>query len=221
MSLFVTATGTEVGKTVTSALIALRYANRGPLAYWKPIATGADEGSDSEAVRRLVGHRVEILPEVYSFRPPIAPHDAARRARKSIDPERLFAELVAHATSDGDRAMIVEGIGGALVPLTENGYSVADFVRDLHLPCVVVAASGLGTINHTLLTLEALRRREVEIAGVVLNGPRHRDNRRTIARLGEVDVLAEVDPIRRLGRASAERAARGFDRRGKLKRFFD
>jgi malonyl-CoA O-methyltransferase len=96
----------------------------------------------------------------------------------------------------------------------------ADLIKDLRVPCVVVARSTLGTINHTLLTLEALRARSIEVAGVVLNGPTNPDNRRAIERLSRTRVLAEVLPIRPLSAPALARAARGFDRTGVLGRCF-
>jgi len=108
-----------------------------------------------------------------------------------------------------------------LVPVTENGYLLTNLLEDLSLPALVIARSTLGTINHTLLTLEALRARDIEIAGVVLNGPKNRENRRAIERYGEIEVISEIEPIPRLGRKSIETAARRFDTRAKLKHYFE
>ena len=219
MSLVVIGTGTEVGKTVTCAVLLARYGKSLQLAYWKPVATGASEGSDSEFVKRIVGHLVPVLDERYSFSPPLSPHLAARRHRKTIEPEALLEALVAHGLEDEDRSLVIEGVGGLLVPLTSSGYLLADLLRDFHLPCLLVATSTLGTINHTLLTLEALRSRRIEVAGVVLNGPRNRDNREAIERFGEAEVVAEIPLVRPLSRAAVLRTARNFDRRGRLKRY--
>ncbi len=221
MSLFVTATGTEIGKTVACAVILARYGPQLRLGYWKPIATGAVDGRDTQEVKRLSGHVADVLEESYLFDPPLSPHLAARRARRAIVPDRILEELVAHALEDRERSLVIEGIGGVLVPITDSGYMVSHLARDLHLPCVVVASSALGTINHTLLTLEALRAREIDIAGVILNGPRNRDNRRAIEQHGKVTVVGEIEPLRRLTRASVRGAARRFDRRARLKRYFE
>ena len=113
--------------------------------------------------------------------------------------------------------MVVEGIGGLHVPINMDGFLVADLIKKLRLPCVVVARSALGTINHTLLTLEALRRRKIEIAGVVVNGPRNRENRKAIEGFGNVLIIGEVDTLRPLGPAALSKAARSFDRAGRLK----
>jgi dethiobiotin synthetase len=125
---------------------------------------------------------------------------------------------VAHGIEDPRRSLIIEGIGGLLVPLTAHGYLFADLVRDMHLPCLLVARSTLGTINHTLLSLEALERRGIKTAGVVLNGPRSPENRAAIERFGRTSVVAEIEPLRPLGPAAVARAARRFDRRARLGR---
>jgi dethiobiotin synthase len=219
MSLVVIGTDTGAGKTVACAVLLARYGARLRLAYWKPVATGAREGRDVEAIRRLCGGAVEALEERYLFDEPLSPHLAARRSRARIDPEALLAALVEHGLADARRALVIEGVGGLLVPLTEHGYLLANLLADMHLPCLLVARSTLGTINHTLLTLEALRSRRLELAGVVLNGPRNTENRRAIERFGAAEVVAEIEPIRPLGRAGVRRAARSFDRRGRLGRY--
>jgi dethiobiotin synthetase len=111
-----------------------------------------------------------------------------------------------------------EGIGGLLVPLTEGGYLLADLLKGLSLPCLLVSSSQLGTINHTLLTLEALRARNLCLAGVVLNGPVNLENRRAIERFGHTSVVAEVEPLHPLSRETVAQAASGFDPDGVLER---
>jgi dethiobiotin synthase len=212
VSLVVTGTDTGVGKTVVSALLMWRYGIGAGARYWKPVATGAREGSDTDDIVRWTG--AEVMAEGYRFDPPVAPHVAARRAGARILPARLLRDFAARSS----RTLVIEGIGGALVPLTGAGYCFADFIRSLRLPCIVVARSTLGTINHTLLTLEALRRRRVTVAGVVLNGPPNPDNRRAIERIGQVRIIAEVRPIRPMTRHGLRRSARLFDRGGLLRR---
>ena len=218
MSLIVTGTGTGVGKTVACAAMIARYGKRIPLAYWKPVATGASTERDSETVRRWCGKVAAILPETCLLDAPLSPHLAARKEGRAVDPEKIALDLVRHATEDTERRIIIEGAGGALVPLTDSGYLFADLVRDLHLPVVVVAASVLGAINHTLLTLEALRARDIEIAAVVLGGKDDFGNREAIARFGRVDVLP-LSWIPRPGPTGLVRAARAFDTKGALLRY--
>ncbi len=221
MSLFIVGTATEVGKTVISAILLARYGRRQRLAYWKPVATGARDGRDTEHVERWTGHLVDVLPETYLYEQPVSPHLAARQERRPIDPEHILAELVRHGLADARRNLVIEGVGGLLVPMTESGYLLIDLLRDISLPCLLVARSTLGTINHTLLSIEALRARDQSLAGVVLVGPRNRENRRAIERHGDTNVVAEVEWMARLGRKSIESAARRFDTRAKLKRYFE
>ena len=221
MSLVVVGTDTEVGKTVVSAVVLARYARRRRLAYWKPLATGADGDTDTGLVRRWVGHRVEVLEETYLYDPPVSPHLAARLASRPIDPELILGKLVQHALDDPRRNLVVEGIGGLHVPITDQGYLLSHLLQDMHLPCLLVARSGLGTINHTLLSLEALRKRKLELAGVVMVGPRDKENKAAIEKYGDVKVTAELEWLPRLGRASIEKAARKFDPRARLKRYFE
>lgn len=220
MSLFVAGTGTEVGKTVASAVLLARYGGERPLGYWKPVATGAadPEERDVEAVRRLAGHRCRVAPELYLFGPPLSPHLAARLDGGRIDPARLAAEL-RRLGRDPERAWVVEGAGGLHVPLTDEGYLLSDLLREAEIPSLLVARSGLGTINHTLLSLEALRARGIEVAGVVLDGPRNPENRRAIEGFGGVAVVGEIEPIESLDREGVEAAASRFDPEGLLARY--
>jgi dethiobiotin synthase len=177
---FVTGTDTDVGKTVVSAWLVGRLG----ASYWKPVQAGNHPETDSAIVRRLSGAPPErILPEGYVLPEPIAPHEAARRAGTSID----MIKLVPPAC---DGPLVVEGAGGLLVPLNDKAY-VVDLASELHLPIVLVARSTLGTINHTLLSIEAIRRRGLPLAGVVVNGPETPHNRAAIERYGKVEIIAE------------------------------
>ena len=179
--LFVTGTDTGVGKTVLSAALMLRYPQA---CYWKPIQTGLE--SDTAEVRRLSGGRV--LDEGVRLPDPVSPHLAARRAGITIElPSR-----------DRDSAVyIVEGAGGVLVPVNDS-QNMADLMLLLGLPVVVAVRTTLGTINHTLLTIEALRVRAVRVAGVVMIGHCNAENREAIEHYGNVAVIAEMprfDPL--------------------------
>jgi dethiobiotin synthetase len=143
-----------------------------------------------------------------------------------IDPAGILADWRRHRDRGGrdsggrgrrrGRELVVEGAGGLLVPLDDAGTLLVDVVAAMGLPALVVARSSLGTINHTLLTLEALRARQVAIAGVVLVGPPNADNRDAIATFGRVAVLAEVPPLSRVDAAGVADAAADFDRDAKL-----
>ena len=176
---FVTGTGTNVGKTVVSAALLCRYPSA---SYWKPIQTGMEIDNDTADVQRLSG--AQVHDSGVRLRGPVSPHLAAERAGIRIDLRAL--ELPPHAGP-----WVVEGAGGLLVPLNES-VTMADLIAQLELPVVLAAHSSLGTINHTLLTLEALRARRLPVAGVVMVGDPDADNRKAIEHWGEVAVLGEM-----------------------------
>ncbi len=205
---FVTGTDTGAGKTVLSAalLAALRAAGEPALAY-KPVLTGLEEPPEPPWPRdhELLGAAAGLDPlEVAPLRygPAVSPHLAAELSGRALDPAALEREALARsARAEGEHAaLIVEGVGGLMVPLS-GGYLVRDLARALALPLLVAARPGLGTINHTLLTLEAARAAGLHPLAVVLTpwpqrpGEIERSNRETIAALGEVEVqtLAELD----------------------------
>lgn len=216
MSLAVIGTDTEIGKTITCAVLLARYATCKRLGYWKPIATGSAQGRDTLVVKGFCGHMVDILEECYLFKPPVSPHLAARQTGQKINPKKVIADLRAHHRADSQRSLVVEGIGGLLVPLTEEGYLLADLIREMDLACLLVTSSRLGTINHTLLTLEALGSRDLKLAGVVLNGPPSRENRRAIEKFGKAEIVGEIEPMDPLSRESILLASRRMDSKGVL-----
>jgi len=203
---FVTGTGTEVGKTVVAAVFAGTLAAGGArVAVFKPALTGLDEYAtggrepDHELLRRAADSSQsddEIAP--YRYGPPVSPHLAADLAGERIDPVRLVS--VARAAAAQADHLVCEGVGGLLVPLT-LGYLVRDLARELELPVAIAAPPGLGTINHTLLTVEAARAVGLEVALVVLTpwpadpGAVETSNREAIERLGSVrvEVLSRLD----------------------------
>ncbi len=197
---FVTGTDTDVGKTVVSAWLLAHL----DACYWKPVQAGTGPETDTQTVRRLAEVPEDrILPEVYVLKEPMAPHEAARREGISIDMAKFLAP-------QDDRLLIVEGAGGLLVPLNEQDY-VIDHIQDLNLPVILVARSTLGTINHTLLSLEALRRRGLVLAGVVINGPESPHNRAAIERYGKTQVIAEIPRLDTVTRSALRQIAPEFD----------
>lgn len=183
----VTGTDTGIGKTVFAA--ALTDAVSG--FYWKPVQSGLDGETDSESVRRLGRIAPErILPEAYRLATPASPHLAARLDGVSICAERLSPPAI-------DAPLVIEGAGGLMVPLTER-LLFADIFERWQLPLILCARTGLGTINHTLLSLEALRRRSVPVFGVAFIGDRQADTEAIIAEIGQVRVLGRLprlDPL--------------------------
>ena len=179
----VTGTDTGVGKTVFAAALA------GALRahYWKPVQAGLEDGSDTESVAALSGLPADhILPEAYSLTTPCSPHRAAELDGIEIDPARLA--LPAHDP------LVVEGAGGALVPVTRR-ILYADVFARWGLPVVIVARTELGTINHSLLTVEALRVRGVPILGIAFSGNANEDSEATICAIGKVKRLGRLPHV--------------------------
>ena len=188
--LFVTGTDTGVGKTVAAAALMHRYRGVAPLRYWKPIQTGIEIDNDTATVRLLGAcSEEEIFDHGVRLTKPVSPHLAAQWAGQRIDLAELRG-LVGNDGRDGT-TWIVEGAGGVLVPINETQV-MADWIAYLALPVLVVARSGLGTINHTLLTLEALQARSLRVAGVLMIGEPNADNRAAIERYGRVPLVAEM-----------------------------
>ena len=192
--LFVTGTDTGVGKTVVSAALMRRFRSRVALRYWKPIQTGIEHDDDTAEVGRLGNCAECVLRRGMRLPRPVSPHLAARAMNIAISLPSLLAMLQEEVPAT---RWIVEGAGGALVPVNESE-TMVDFMKLLGLPLVVVARTSLGTINHTLLTLEALRRRSLEVAGVAMVGDPHEDNRDAIERYGRVKVIGELPCLRPL-----------------------
>jgi dethiobiotin synthase len=188
---FVTGTDTGVGKTVLSALLCAAL----DASYWKPIQTGTDVDSDSRTVGLLAGLTPDkIVPEAYQFAPAISPHLAARQAGMRIELARI--KLPAGL---GDAPIIVEGAGGVLVPVNERDLMV-DMMRHLRLPALLAARSSLGTINHTMLSLAALRNARVAVAGVVMIGAPNAENRAAIEEYGKARIVGEIPWMAELNR---------------------
>jgi len=196
---FVTGTDTGVGKTVVSAVLVSALRRRATVGYWKPVQTGIEEDDDTAEVRRLAGCADDEIAELGIRLPrPLSPHLSARLANQTIEMGDLMR--MADGLPD-DRYWVVEGAGGLLVPLNESAM-MSDLIRSLALPVVIAARSGLGTINHTLLTVTALERMSIEVAGVAMVGEPNEENRLAIERYGGVRVLAEVPFLQQLSAES-------------------
>jgi dethiobiotin synthetase len=155
--------------------------------YWKPIQSGLEPATDSETVSQLADLPPgRVLSEAYKFKAPLSPHAAAALEETTVDKSRLALPA--------RRPLIVEGAGGVLVPLNREEL-YADVFQRWNLPVIVVTRSTLGTINHTLLTLEALRRRNIEVLGCIVNGPRNRPNEHAIEQYGNTEVLGVLEPV--------------------------
>ena len=187
----VTGTDTGIGKTVFSAALTLALDG----VYYKPVQCGLDEdgGGDREAVLAMTGlDAARALPGAYRLSAPLSPHRAAEIDGVAIDPARL-------RPPETERPLIVEGAGGLLVPITREVLQ-ADLFKTWKLPLVLCARTALGTINHTLLSVEAARTRDMDLLGIVFIGDENADNERTVVetsgarRLGRLPRLAALTP---------------------------
>lgn len=186
------------------------------LRYWKPVQTGIEVDDDTAEVRRLSGASPDrLLDQGVRLPRPLSPHLSASLARQPISLAPLMD--LAWSQPDADR-WVVEGAGGVLVPLNEQELMV-DLVTVLGLPALIAARSTLGTINHTLLTIEALRSRAVPIAGVVMVGPPNPDNRIAIETRGRVTVIGELPALDPLTPESVRAAAARLAVQGELDAF--
>jgi dethiobiotin synthase len=203
--LIVTGTDTGVGKTVVSAMLTLALGG----FYWKPIQSGTAGGTDSQRVAALTGLPPRhFIRERYLLREPLSPHRAAELDGVEIDPAHLLLPDI----QDGGR-LIIEGAGGVLVPIT-RGFLQADLFASWGAPAVLVARTSLGTINHSLLSLEALRRRSVPVLGIVFVGDAMEDAERTILDFGKTKRLGRLPFLKGLDAAALRDAfAAHFDAR--------
>jgi dethiobiotin synthase len=214
--LFVTGTDTDVGKTVISAALMHRYRSAVRLRYWKPVQTGIEQDDDTAAVVRLGSCASEVVcAEGIRLRRPVSPHIAALESGRAIDVASLAGMP---ARIDPHAAWIVEGAGGVLVPLNPRE-TMVELIARLQLPAVVVARTRVGTINHTLLTVEALRRRGLAPVGVVMVGSPDPAARAAIEDFGDMPVLGEMPPVADLTAAAVRDWSQTLDPAGQLLRY--
>lgn len=186
-----TGTDTDVGKSVACAWALLHLDG----AYWKPVQSGLEPPTDTQAVQNLAEFDDErFFPSRYELNEPLSPHAAAK-----IDGVRI--DLSDFSLPKCSRPLIVEGAGGVMVPLNEQNFMI-DLMARLKLPVIITARSTLGTINHTLMTISLLRLSGVSIAGVILNGPLNEGNRQAIAEYGNVKILGEIPHMEELSKDS-------------------
>jgi len=161
--IFVTGTGTGIGKTVVSAILAEAL----QADYWKPVQAGYEDGTDSEWVRSVLSNnKSRVYPEVYKFKLPASPHIAAREENRTISLEKIFASF--SQVAGPGRRIIVEGAGGLLVPLNDHEL-VLDLIKKLNARTILVSRHYLGSINHSLLTAQVCRTKHLRVLGWVFN----------------------------------------------------
>ncbi len=179
--LIVCGTDTDVGKTIVSALL-VQGLNA---TYWKPIQSGLDEDGDTGRLSRIIDlPQSRRIPEAYKFKAPVSPHWAAEKENRLVDPNNLKLPKV-------NSLLVVETAGGLLVPLNRQLLQI-DQLTYWKLPILLVAKTGLGTLNHTLLSLEALRNRNLPVLGIMLNGPSHQDNPKTLEEFGGIPIIGQL-----------------------------
>ncbi len=186
MSIFVTATGTEIGKTFFSTLWMLKYGIDRGWKYWKPVETGIEIESDFLKVKSYVGEENTISP-IYQFQYPASPHYAAALENSKVD--LLLLEKYFH-TYNGQK-ILIEGAGGVYVPLSEE-ILYLDFLEKFKLSFIVISSTELGTINHTLLTIEAIQKRKLPILGFYMIGKKNElfeSNYQAIEKFSKVTFL--------------------------------
>jgi dethiobiotin synthetase len=198
----VTGTDTGIGKTTVAAMLVLAL----DAVYWKPIQSGTEEGTDRQRVQALTQLPDDrLLPERYVLSQPLSPHRAAELDGIEIKAETLVLPAF-------DRTLVIEGAGGLMVPVTRNKLQI-DVFADWSLPIILCARTALGTINHTLLSIEALRGRHMRLHGLIFVGDDNPDNMRTIADFSGARILGHVPRLDRIGCAALlDVFARGFRR---------
>jgi dethiobiotin synthetase len=198
----VTGTDTGIGKTTVAAMLVLAL----DAVYWKPIQSGTEEGTDRQRVQALTQLPDDrLLPERYVLSQPLSPHRAAELDGIEIKAEALVLPAF-------DRTLVIEGAGGLMVPVTRNKLQI-DVFADWSLPIILCARTALGTINHTLLSIEALRGRHMRLHGLIFVGDDNPDNMRTITDFSGARILGHVPRLDRIGRAALlDVFARGFRR---------
>lgn len=183
MKIFISGTDTDIGKTTICSWLCLKSG----YSYYKPVQTGAAASKDSNVVVHL--SQAKIYPESFIYQAPLSPHLAARLENQKIDLKQI--------TLPPTKNLLVEGAGGALVPLNQS-HLMVDLIKKLQLPVIIVTRSCLGTINHTLLTIEALKAREIKILGVIMNGKINNANKKAIEFYSKIMVLAQFPWLKRI-----------------------
>lgn len=205
--IFVTGIGTEVGKTIVSAILTEALA----ADYWKPIQSGDLDFTDTMKVQSLISNsKSKFHPEAYRLNIPMSPHAAAAIDGMEIDLSQINLAVTANF-------LLAEGAGGLLVPLNHKD-CIIDLIQHLQLPVVLVSRHYLGSINHTLLSIEALRNRKIPIAGLIFNGEEHPTTEAIIQEMSGIEALCRINPLETITKEKiAEEAHRVKDKVFQLK----
>jgi len=193
---------TDVGKTVASAIVTTLLSGE----YWKPIQSG-DSTSDSKTMRSLVPKTI-IHPSAYSFKAPLSPHHAAQLEQRSVEPASIKAPTT-------ESPLIIEMAGGILTPLTDTHFSI-DIFKAWSTACILVSKHYLGSINHTLLTLEALKQRGINLLGIIFNGNPNHATERVILNTTTAPLLGRIFPEKTITSKVIQRYAHTWQQSGIL-----
>ena len=198
-------TDTDIGKTLISSFFVKGLDS----FYWKPIQSGIESQTDSQTVKKLTQvSKEKIIKEAYVFTKPLSPHWAAEIDQKNINFDKLRLPKV-------QGSLIVETAGGLMVPITRNFLQI-DQIKKWNLPVILVCKSSLGTLNHTLLSIEALKRRTIEILGFVVNGEKHLDNPKTLVEFSGIPLIAEFPYIKKMDSNNLDILWKELDIKNKL-----
>ncbi|MFN4234840.1 MAG: dethiobiotin synthase [Bacteroidia bacterium] len=179
--IFITGIGTDVGKTVVSAIVteALQ------ADYWKPIQTGSYISCDADTVRNLISNtKTKIHPEVYKLEQPLSPHAAAELENVKIS----LSEIELPKT---DNTLVIEGAGGIMVPLNDHEF-ILDIIKKFNAETILVIQNYLGSINHSLLSIDCLKKHQINILGIIFNGPPHKMSEDIIKKYSQLPILAHI-----------------------------
>lgn len=205
-SIFITGTDTGCGKTIVAAALVNYFRNQGiDCGYMKPISCGSKKDNDAALLKKLLNLKDPLsLINPISLPYPLSPYASAKKAKKKINLKKIFDSHLQLTCTGGFKTrpcnyslLIIEGVGGTLVPITKD-YLVVDLIKDLKTPAIIVARAGLGTLNHTLLTIEALKKRKIKILGIIMNGftgkeLSEKDNAKIIEEISGIPILAKLN----------------------------
>ena len=192
---FITGIGTGIGKTIVSAILTEKL----QADYWKPIQSGDLDNSDSLLVAQLVSNQKTVIhPEQFKLTQPLSPHLSAR-----ID--GIHIETAAIKTPETSNHLVIEGAGGLMVPINEEELML-DLIKTLNAKVIVVSQNYLGSINHTLLTLEVRKAREIEVEGLIFNGAANEESERYISTYSGIPILGRIPQLENLDKESVQRA---------------
>ena len=196
-SYFITGIGTGIGKTISSAVLTEKL----QADYWKPIQAGDLEQSDSLMVQRLLSNTIsKIHPEQYRLNHPLSPHLSAKLDGVTID-------LNSFNLPETNNKLVVEGAGGLMVPLNDQ-YLIVDLIKKLNLPVIIISQHYLGSINHTLLTINTLKQYQISIKGIIFNGETNEESEKYILNYTQIDNLGSIRALTMLNKEAIIEASK-------------